>query len=259
MSAFDVQLDRFKLFDSHFHIIDKRFPLVVNNGFLPEEYTCADYLERVKSYQLVGGAVVSGSFQAFDQNYLRDALEMLGSGFVGVTQLPASVSDGELLSLHKAGVRALRFNLKRGGSEDVRHLDTLARRVHEIAGWHVELYADSAELGEVFNTLVALPSVSIDHLGLSKEGFGMLLKLVEKGTHVKATGFGRVNFDARDALIALYSANPDAVMFGTDLPCTRAPRPYIDEDYFLVIDALGEAGAEKVFSKNAASFYRKGF
>jgi predicted TIM-barrel fold metal-dependent hydrolase len=246
---------RLEVFDCHFHIIDRRFPLVPNNGYLPGDYTCADYLDRMKGYRLIGGAVVSGSFQAFDQGYLLDALAKLGPSFVGVTQLPATVSDGELLDLHRAGVRALRFNLKRGGSEEVGQLDAMARRVHETVGWHVELYVDSTELAALYGTLVALPAVSIDHLGLSREGFGTLLALAGKGVHVKATGFGRVDFDVRNALRELYAANPDALMFGTDLPSTRAPRPYTDDDASLVVEALGEEGAAKVLSRNAVAFY----
>lgn len=248
-SALDV-------FDSHFHIIDGRFPLVANNGYLPEEYRCADYLERLRGYRLAGGAVVSGSFQAFDQSYLLDALQTLGPLFVGVTQLPATVSDQELLDLDAGGVRALRFNLKRGGSEEASHLDAMARRVHEVVGWHVELYVDSTELAGLYGTLAALPAVSIDHLGLSKAGFGTLLKLAEKGVRIKATGFGRVDFDVRTALRELHAANPEALMFGSDLPSTRAPRPYHDGDFALVIEALGEAAAQKVLCGNAAQFYR---
>lgn len=255
MTVKDAAVYRMKLFDSHFHIIDKRFPLVPNNGYLPDEYSCADYLDRLKGYDLAGGAVVSGSFQAFDQTYLLHALQKLGPGFVGVTQLPANVSDVELVRLNSAGVRAVRFNLKRGGSEDVKHLERMARRVYEAAGWHVELYVDSVELAALFDALVTLPAVSIDHLGLSGEGFGTLLRLVEKGVRVKATGFGRVNFDVKTALLDIHSANPDALMFGTDLPCTRAPRPYKDQDFSLVLNTLGEAGAEKVFYRNAAAFY----
>ena len=30
----------FNLFDAHFHIIDQRFPLVPNNGYVPEPFTC---------------------------------------------------------------------------------------------------------------------------------------------------------------------------------------------------------------------------
>jgi len=248
----------FKLFDALFHIIDPRFPLVPNRGFLPERYTLNDYRERTAAYDLRGGAVISGSFQAFDQDYLVDALSRLGPAFAGVTQLPVTVSDEELLELDKAGVRAVRFNLKRGGSEDVKHLDSMARRVHETVGWHLELYADAKNLGDLFSTLVALPAVSIDHLGLSAEGLPLLIELAERGVKVKASGFGRVNFDVGTALKDLYSANPAALMFGTDLPSTRAARPYSDRDFQLVIDTLGEVAAERVFYTNAVDFYRAG-
>jgi hypothetical protein len=58
------------------------------------------------------------------------------------------------------------------------------------------------------------------------------------------------------ALIDLYAANPRALMFGTDLPSTRAPRPYQDDDYTLVLETLGEEKAANVFYKNALDFYR---
>lgn len=245
-----------KLFDAHFHIIDSRFPLTANNGYLPPEFTCSDYVQRMQGYTLAGGAVVSGSFQAFDQSYLLAALQQLGAGFVGVTQLPASTSDTELLAMDAAGVRAVRFNLKRGGSEDIRHLQDVACRVHELAGWHVELYVDSRELPELYPTLIKLPAVSIDHLGLSQAGLPTLLKLLEQGVWVKATGFGRVDFDVRKVLPTLFATNPAALMFGTDLPSTRAPRPYQDSDFELVTEVLGSENARKVLYENALQLYR---
>jgi predicted TIM-barrel fold metal-dependent hydrolase len=245
-----------KYFDCHFHIIDKNFPLVPNQGFMPDAFTSDDYLARLKAVDLCGGAVVSGSFQAFDQSYLFHALKVLGPSFVGVTQVRQTVSDQELEELNRAGVRAVRFNIRRGGSEDIHHLERMARRVHELVGWHIELYVDSTELADLFETLVSLPAVSIDHLGLSKAGFPTLLKLAEEGVRVKATGFGRVDFDVRPVLADLYAANPRALMFGTDLPSTRAPRPYRDEDYTLVLETLGEEKAGDVFYKNAIEFYR---
>lgn len=248
-------LNEYPLFDSHMHIIDKRFPLVPNNGYLPPEFNCKDYLNRMSAYQLCGGVVVSGSFQAFDQRYLIDALTNLGSTFVGVTQLPASVSDEEILRLNKLGVRAIRFNLKRGGSEEVKHLSSMAARVYEVANWHVELYVDSKDIENLYSTLIGLPSVSVDHLGLSESGFKLLTRLAEKGVKVKATGFSRVDFDVTSALKSLYSANPEALMFGSDLPSTRAPHPYSNDDFMLVIETLGKEAAIKVFSENAIAFY----
>jgi len=256
MEELDSAAAGLPVFDSHFHIIDRRFPLVPNQGYLPEDFTCEDYLKRTAHLALKGGAVVSGSFQALDQTYLIDALAKLGPGFVGVTQLPATVSDQEVLKLNALGVRAVRFNLKRGGSEGVEHLEALARRVYELARWHVELYVDSRDLAELKETLSALPAVSIDHLGLAKDGFATLLKLVERGVRVKATGFGRVDFDVKTALREICAANPDALMFGTDLPSTRAPRPYQDSDLNLVLDALGEELARKALHDNAIAFYR---
>lgn len=247
-----------KVFDAHFHIIDPRFPLVPNQGYVPERYISRDYLERLEQYNLKGGAVVSGSFQAFDQDYLVNALGRLGSGFVGVTQLPATVSNEEILELDLMGVRAIRFNLKRGGSEDVKHLDSMARHVHEVANWHTELYVDSTELADLKPVLGKLPAISIDHLGLSKAGFPDLLRLAETGAKVKASGFGRVDLDVATALRDLYSANPASLMFGTDLPSTRAARPYSDSDLQLIGDTLGEIGAKRVLYENAVDFYRSG-
>lgn len=247
---------RFQLFDAHFHIIDERFPLVPNHGYLPDAFSVSDYLKRMETYHLCGGAVVSGSFQAFDQAYLIDALSHLGPSFAGVTQLPADVPDNEISRLADAGVRALRFNLKRGGSEEVSELDSMARRVYEVAGWHVELYVDSRELAPMYKTLISLPAVSIDHLGLSMSGMDTLLRLAGNGVRVKATGFGRVDFNVPSALRNLCRANPESLMFGTDLPSTRAPKPYDDRDFMLIIDTLGEEQAKRVFYQNAAVLYK---
>ena len=249
-------MDSLKIFDSHLHIIDAKFPLVSNNGYVPEEFTVTSYCERMKNFHLLGGAVVSGSFQAFDQSYLISALQQLGPSFVGVTQLPSSVSDEQVFALNAVGVRAVRFNLKRGGLADINQLEGMARRLFDLVGWHVELYIDATELPELFPTLVALPAVSIDHLGLSHNGFSTLLSLAERGVRVKATGFGRTDFDVCAVLKALYSANPDALMFGTDLPSTRAPRAYSDKDIDIISAAVDDQGLRKILYENALRFYR---
>lgn len=244
------------LFDCHLHIIDPRFPLVENQGYLPPAFTCDDYVARATPLGITGGAVVSGSFQAFDQAYLTDALARLGPDYVGVTQLPATVADQEILRLQAAGVRAVRFNLRRGGSAPFDELWALSQRVWDLAGWHVELYADAADLEPLLPRLAELPKLAVDHLGLSAAGMPTLLKLAERGVAVKATGFGRVDFDVRRALKDLVAANPESAMFGTDLPSTRATRPFSPADIDLIRDALDEDLAHKVLAGNARRFYR---
>lgn len=245
-----------RIFDSHFHVIDPRFPLVANAGYLPEPFKVDDYLLMANPLGVVGGVVVSGSYQAWDRTYLEDALECLGPGFVGVAQLPEQATEREIRRLDGLGVRALRFNLKRGVFSDPRGVERLACRAYDAAGWHAELYLDAGEIPDLLPLLERLPAVCIDHLGLSAGGFRYLLGLVEKGAHVKATGFGRVDFPVADALRSIVEIDPNALLFGTDLPCTRAPRPFDLGDLALITDTLqDEALVSKVLFENAVDFY----
>ena len=105
-------------------------------------------------------------------------------------------------------------------------------------------------------TVGNLPKVSIDHLGMTPGGLPHLLKLAERGAKVKATGFGRTEVEVPEALRDLVRANPECLMFGSDLPSQRARRPFEPSDMDLIRDTLGEALASRVFYDNAAAFYR---
>lgn len=246
-----------RIFDAHFHIIDFKFPIIKNQGYLPPSYVVEDYQNTTSDLNVLGGTIVSGSFQGFNQEYLLKTLKQMGSTFCGVTQLPFTVTDKEILNLNENGIKALRFNIKRGGSEDLSKLDYFARRVHNLVGWHSELYIDAKELPEITSTIEKLPAISIDHLGLSEEGLPHLLKLVDKGIYVKATGFGRVDLDVKNALKAIYEINPDALMFGTDLPSTRAKRSFENTDIELIQQLFGEQATDKILYKNAFKWYFK--
>lgn len=244
------------LFDAHLHIIDPAHPLMENNGYLPGAFTVADYRRRTRGLGVRGGAVVSGSFQGFDQGYLIEALRALGPGYVGVTQIPPDTPDARILELDAAGVRAVRFNVARGGSADLASMDRLARRVHDVAGWHAEFYIDARSIDDtLFGRIAALPAASIDHLGMHAAGLPGLLRLVERGVKVKATGFGRVELDPASTIEAIMAVDPTALMVGTDLPSTRARRPFADVDLALVADVVGPQHAADVFWHNAAAFY----
>jgi predicted TIM-barrel fold metal-dependent hydrolase len=243
------------LFDAHLHIVDPRFPLVANDGFLPEPFTVDDYRARMANLDVTGGVVVSGSFQGFDQTYLTAALRSLGPGFVGVTQLPATASDAEIMSLDAAGVRGVRFNLRRGGSEGVEHLRDLGQRVASLAGWHVELHVDARELPALEGRLAGLERLCVDHLGLSRDGLPALLALVERGARVKASGFGRVDLDVPATVQAINDVNPEALMFGSDLPGTRARRPFQETDIDVLLAVLGPERGHRALYDNAAAWY----
>lgn len=245
-----------RIFDAHFHIIDFDYPVIENQGYIPPSYVVEDYQEETSKLNVLSGSIVSGSFQGFDQQYLLKALNLMGPTFCGVTQLPFTVTDDEIIHLDENGVKALRFNVKRGGSEDLSKLDYFARRVHDLVGWHSELYIDAKELSQVSTIVEKLPAVSVDHLGLSEEGLPHLLKLVDKGIRVKATGFGRVQLNVASALKAIYQVNPDALMFGTDLPSTRAKRPFEYADIELIQHLFTEnEKVDKILYSNAYDWY----
>jgi hypothetical protein len=171
---------------------------------------------------------VAGSFQA-GHAYLLDALERLGPGFVAVAQLEPSVSDEEVRELDRAGVRAIRFNLRRGGSLDV----DLALRVHEVAAWHAEVYASDLPAHE--DRLRELPRVVVDHMGMNADGLAAAVRL---GAWVKVTPRYEGDVGAVD---------PDRLLFGTDLPATRSPRRFTPADLERVPEAALDANPIKLF------------
>jgi predicted TIM-barrel fold metal-dependent hydrolase len=205
---------------------------------------------------VTAGAIVSGSFHGFDQSYLRATLPRLGPRWVGVTQVAPDVDDAEIASLAAIGVRALRFNIFRGRVDSVDDIVALATRAHRVGGWHAEIYADAAALRPHVAKLSKLPRLVIDHLGMTEEGLPVVLELVDAGARIKATGFGRVTMDVPRALARIAERSPGALMFGTDLPSTRARRPFEPQDIELVRRTLGPRLAERALWRNAVELYR---
>lgn len=246
------------LFDAHFHIVDPAFPLVPNQGYLPPAYTVSDFRAELDGLDLdaIGGVLVSGSFQAADTAYLVPALQALGPAWRAVINLDPDLTDSDIERLHRLGVRAIRVNLKRGAGTAPADLERAARRVWDLAGWHVEFYLDAAiVLPELQPALARLPKIAIDHLGLSAAGLEGLAALAAGGAAVKATGFSRYDGDVAAALRRLHAENPAALMAGSDLPSTRAPARFGAADIALLGDTFAGATLDAVLRGNGAAFY----
>ncbi len=246
-----------KIFDAHFHIIDPRFPLIENQGYLPPEFKTEDYKSKWDNHELIGGAIVSGSFQGFDQRYLIDSLQDFGDSFFGVANIHPEIRDSEIEKLHKAGVRAVRFNLKRGGSAGIKDVNYLSHKLFAEYVWHSEFYIENKDLNGLNSLLREIPAFSIDHLGLTRDGIKDLYALVERGVKVKATGFGRVDFDPIEIMKTIQKINPEALLFGSDLPSTRAPKLFSFGDMDLIKDNFDEDDRRLIFSENALKWYKK--
>ena len=61
-----------KLFDSHCHIIDHRFPIVPNQGYTPPNFPLEDYLAQVKPLGVVAGLTASWTLLR------RDVVSLIG-------------------------------------------------------------------------------------------------------------------------------------------------------------------------------------
>lgn len=228
-----------------------------NNGYLPPDFMIENYREKVKGFGIIGGAIVSGSFQKFDQEYLLDSLKKIGKNFFGVANIPIGMKNSELEKLNESNIRAVRFNLKRGGSESLGNMVELSNKLYESYGWHTELYVDSKDLKELKTTLEQIPKFSIDHLGLSQDGLKDLYYWAEKGVKIKATGFGRVDFNPITIMKKIYSINPDSLMFGTDLPSTRAKEVFTYKHLERLKDNFSEDEQKRILYQNANDWYKK--
>lgn len=228
-----------------------------NNGYLPPDFMIENYREKVKGFGIIGGAIVSGSFQKFDQEYLLDSLKKIGKNFFGVANIPIGMKNSELEKLNESNIRAVRFNLKRGGSESLGNMVELSNKLYESYGWHTELYVDSKDLKELKTTLEQIPKFSIDHLGLSQDGLKDLYYWAEKGVKIKATGFGRVDFNPITIMKKIYSVNPDSLMFGTDLPSTRAKEVFTYKHLERLKDNFSEDEQKRILYQNANDWYKK--
>jgi len=244
------------IFDSHFHIIDYRFPIHKNNGFKPEEFKLGEYLHWADILDIRGGVIIPGSYHGFDNTHITETIKEIGKGFVGVAQLKSNVSDDVLFRLESAGIRGLRFNVKRGIYTELGDMLSFAQRVHDLLNWHAEIYPGPGFIDDNFSTLSKFPSLSIDHLGISRDNFRALLRLVEKGAMVKASGFGRVDFNVRTALKQIVDVNPVSLMFGTDLPSTRTSTWFSPENIGMIKDLFDNEISDRILYKNALSFYR---
>lgn len=254
-----------KIFDAHFHIIDYDYHVEENNGFKPEEFTYSDYNKRTKELNLdvQGGVIISGSFQGLDTDYLKviKEIEVLEGkkDFVGIINLDLKADNKQILALNDIGITGARFNIFRGNSTSIDNLVDIAKRLYDLVGWHVEVQINPEQLGTIKSKLLKIPRLSIDHVGLRESGLEHLYELASAGVKIKASGFGRLDFDPMEPLKKLYQINENCLMFGTDLPSTRvAPeKVFSQKDIKKLLSIFSNDELEKVMYKNAYNWYIK--
>jgi D-galactarolactone isomerase len=216
--------------DCHHHIYDSRFPI--------------DPAATLKP----GDASV-------DNRCLLDALGQFGIRTArGVAVVNTSVTDAELETLHKAGVRGIRFNLAQAGATTVAMIEPLSNRVVK-RGWHIQVNAPSETILANAAIWDRVPTqVVFDHLahlhepdGVNDPTFAVVSALLTKNkAWVKLSGayadtkVGPPSYaDATAVAQAYVKLAPNRLVWGSDWP-HPTEKPDAKPDDALLFDLLSQ-------------------
>ncbi|WP_224029950.1 amidohydrolase family protein [Paraburkholderia caribensis] len=260
--------------DCHMHIYDDRFPVAPGTTLRPTNATVAQYRLLQSRLGVKRNVVVTPSTYGTDNRCTLDALRQFGDQARGVAVIDSSVNDAELQTLHRGGIRAIRFNLSYPGATTLDMLAPLAARIADL-GWHIELVVQGARLPELERHLSALPCpLVIDHIahvpqpgGLSSDALRTARRLVERGNtwitlsgpYVDSKTGAPVYEDVAPVAKALIDMAPERILWGTDWPHPTEKTQKPDDANLLDIIAnwIGRADwQQRIFVDNPVKLYQ---
>jgi predicted TIM-barrel fold metal-dependent hydrolase len=223
--------------DCHLHVYGDPGRYPVSNP-QPRLSPNASFENLRKMHAALGvsrAVLVQPSAYMTDNSLLIDTLEAAPAGhFRGVAIIDNATSDMELVRLHKAGVRAARFNFWKdlGMVPDLDDFQRSVERVHGL-GWHIKLYASASDLVELHGLFRSLGiTAMLDHMahldfanGFSDPAFQVALDLLQRDnwwillSNGDRSSAGEYPWD--DAVSfgrRMYEAAPDRCVWATDWP-----------------------------------------
>ena len=231
--------------DAHCHVFGPgaEFPYAAERKYTPCDASKAQLFALRDQLGFARNVVVQATCHGADNRALVDALLHSQGKARGVATVKRSISDAELLTLHQAGVRGVRFNFVKR-LVDFTPKDELMEIAGRIAqlGWHVVIYFEAVDLPELWDFFSALPTtVVVDHMGrpdLSLPVDGPQFALFERFMREHANVWSKVSCPERLSLSGPKALNgeqaayrdvvpfarriveqfPDRVLWGTDWP-----------------------------------------
>ncbi len=223
--------------DAHCHVFgpEAKFPYAPERKYTP----CDAPKEKLAALRDFLGfdrnVIVQASCHSKDNRAMLDALESFGDKARGVAFVGEEVTDDELRSMDRAGVRGVRFNFVRRlvdfTPQEV--LERIASRVAKL-GWHIVIYFEMPDLPDLEPFFTSLPTtVVVDHMGTPDVKKGVdhpenrrFHRLMEEHRNfwVKVTCPERLSVagppydDVVPFAQTLVEAFPDRVLWGTDWP-----------------------------------------
>ena len=155
--------------DAHCHVFGPQaaFPFSPKAKYLPQDAGPEALFALRDRLGFARNVVVQASCHGTDNRATLDAIARSGGMARGVAVVDPAIGDAELDSLHRGGIRGVRFNFLKRLVDDApkdRFLD-VARRIQRL-GWHVVVYFEADILDEMRPFLKAIPTpIVIDHMG----------------------------------------------------------------------------------------------
>jgi predicted TIM-barrel fold metal-dependent hydrolase len=223
--------------DCHAHIFgpQHKYPYEPGRRYTPPDAPMGEYLKMLGVLGVQRAVLVQPSVYGTDNTMMLDALRETDFPLRGIAVIDNDISDAELESMHAAGVRGLRLNLRAKGSaapQDV--APRVAQRIAPL-GWHLQFRINPQDLANAEALIDKLPvPVVVDHIGAVpvEEGvqgktFQTILGLAHRGRcWIKLSAPMRMSRqelpypDVLPFVHALVDAAPGQLLWGTDWPHT---------------------------------------
>ena len=231
--------------DAHCHVFGpgEVFPYAPERKYTPCDAGRAQLFALRDHLGFARNVIVQATCHGADNRAMMDACLASNGRARGVATVRRDVTDAELQTLHAAGVRGVRFNfVKRLVDFTPKEaLQEIATRIAPL-GWHVVVYFEAQDLGELWDFFTALPTiVVVDHMGRPDVGksvdgpeFKAFVELMVQHPNIwsKVTCPERLSVSGPLALngernayrdvvpfaCRLVEMFPDRVLWGTDWP-----------------------------------------
>lgn len=223
--------------DAHCHVFGpaSRFPFAPERKYTPVDAP-KEQLFRLRDHLgFSRNVIVQATCHGRNNDALVDALDVSDGRARGVAVIGADITDRELETLDRAGVRGVRFNFLKRLVDDTPHevFEKIAQRVQPL-GWHVVVYFEAQDLTTVAPLLGRLSGrIVVDHMGrpdvtkgVDGPEFARFIELLERNQQIwvkvscpeRLTVSGPPYDDVVPFAHRLVTTFPDRVLWGTDWP-----------------------------------------
>jgi D-galactarolactone isomerase len=261
--------------DCHHHIYDPVHFLPLERGVEPNARV-VEYKSLQRRIGTTRDVVVTPAPYVTDNRVTLDAIAQLGVNARGVAVIHPTVTDVELATLARGGIRGIRFALAVPSTTvpatTLDMIEPLSRRVNEL-GWHVQINMDADQMVAAEDMWMRLPSVIVfDHMGripqpigVKHPAFTIIRRLIDKGrTWVKLSVSGTNTGDGPPAYAdltklaqAYLQAAPERLVWGSNWPHPGETNKPDDAALFDLLTqwAPREATRHRILVENPETLY----